>query len=375
MKSILIFMTCVMLVIGGMSIHGQNQAEISTVIPSSSTTSSPPLPQTTFDPLDNAAHFRFYQNESNIIHWYEWWYMNVKCSNGNNLVVVFFTTGDLNNPLLSLVGVVLIFMNEDGTVFRSLKTYPGIQYDLDYNICNISIDGDRFQQDVTGTRYRVTYQNPINDVTLNLSLVAISRSITQAPSAIYRDEWMSWLVAIPLGKATGTLSFRDRTRIYTYTLDGRGYHDHNWGIARKLPMVWDWGEFSDDFQTASITYGMASIDGQPFVGGLYFSNASCSMAIYRPDLNIDYLEWASIHGVEKPTLINLHGSTSGFSVNITIELFKPYIIASLGNYGIPYLMGTLRGNALINGQEYIFRDVTGFYEHHCFNLLNISQHE
>jgi len=363
-------MACSMLVIGGITVAVEDHTKtMDVLLPLLPTSFSPPALQMTTELVDNAAHFKYYQNESNIIHWYEWWYLNVKCGDGNNLLIQFFTFGDLNNPLLSFVGIGLLFMKEDGTVFRSLKTYPCIQYSLDYDLCNVTIDDNSFRQDATGTVYTVTYSNPINDVALNLTLLTHSRSIT-ALNAVHKDEWMSWNVAVPLGIVTGSLYYHAGNGEQVYNLSGRGYHDHNWGIARKLPLEWDWGEFSDEHQLTSITYGMVSLGDQPFVGGLYFANATANAAIYIPDLHIEFLEWDTFYGNEKPIYIHFYGSTDGFTIDLFIKLLHPYSIASIGNFGRTYLMGKMEGAAIVNGTEYRFGNATGFYEHHFFNFLD-----
>ena len=76
---------------------------------------------------DSAAHFIYHQNDRHIEHWFEWWYLNIKGDDGNNLLVEFFTFRNLSNPLTSLVGVVVLFMPADGSTFESVKTYPFIR--------------------------------------------------------------------------------------------------------------------------------------------------------------------------------------------------------------------------------------------------------
>jgi len=369
MKGALALVTCAVLVTAGMALPADDRPSPLDEKASLSPPGPAPAAMGDGEGVDDAAHFRYYQNESNIIHWYEWWYVNVKGEDGNNLLVEFFTFGDLNNPLASAVGIVLIHMKEDGTVFRSLKSYPGINYALDYEKCDVVIDGDYFRQDDTGTTYTITYTNAICGLELNLSVESCTRSVTQAPSAVYGNEWMSWNVAVPLGNATGTLSYHDLSGRHTYDLEGRGYHDHNWGIARKLPLEWDWGEFSDPRQGASITYGMVSLDDQPFVGGIYFANATTSVALYMPDLRIRYLQWERIAGVDKPVRLRLQGANQAMTVNLTITYLRHYVIASVVSKGMPYLMGTLRGTVTVQGHTYTLSGATGFYEHHFFNFL------
>jgi len=314
------------------------------------------------DGIDDAAHFKYYQNESNIINWYEWWYANAKGDDGNNLLIEFFTFGNLNNPLASAVGIVMIFMKSDGSTFKSLKSYPFMDYNLDYKKCNVTIAGDTFVENDDGT-YAISYHNSMNDVKLQLNLSKINRGIEAIPTKAGNDEWMKWNIPVPYGKAEGILEYTDIKGHHVYRISGRGYHDHNWGISDKLSLYWDWGEFSDGNMPASITYGTVRFGNGPLEGGIYFSNETVRKAIYMPDLAIEYKEWDIICGFKKPTKFLIHGSNGSFSLNITVMLDKAYIIGIRGA-GMPYLMGKASGSINIDGKIYEFSDVTGFYEHH-----------
>lgn len=314
------------------------------------------------DGIDDAAHFKYYQNESNIINWYEWWYANAKGDDGNNLLVEFFTFGNLNNPLASAVGIVMIFMKSDGSTFKSLKSYPLIDYNLDYQKCNVTIAEDIFAENDDGT-YTITYHNSINNVKLHLTLSKINRGIEAIPTRAGDGEWMKWNIPVPYGKADGILEYTDTEGYHVYQISGRGYHDHNWGISNKFSLCWDWGEFTDSSIPASITYGTVRFGDRPYEGGIYFSNETVRKAIHMPDLTIEYLDWETICGFKKPTKLHMCGSNGSFSINVTVELERAYIVG-VGKLGMPYLMGKMNGIINVNGKSYEFSDVAGFYEHH-----------
>jgi len=321
------------------------------------------------DGIDDAAHFKYHQNESNIINWYEWWYANAKGYDGNNIIIEFFTFGDLNNPFASAVGIFMIFMKSDGSTFKSLKSYPLIDYKLDYEKCNVTIAGDVFTENDDGT-YTITYHNIINNVNLQLNLSKINRGIEGIPSTAEENRWMRWNIPVPYGRVEGVLEYSDKNGHHIYTISGKGYHDHNWGISEKLSLYWDWGEFSDGSMPASITYGMLRFGNGPYEGGIYFSNETVRKAIYMQDLTVEYKNWDIICGFKKPTEIIFSGSNGSFSVELTLKFERAYIIG-VGKMGMPYLMGKMSGTANINGKTYRFSDITGFYEHH-FLLPSIN---
>ena len=363
MKRIAVFAISISLLLSTISIAGENgikkgeEREFSPGIPV--------LCGDEPDMKDDAAHFKYFQNDSHIIYWYEWWYMNVKGEDKNNLLIEFFTFGNLNNPLTSAVGITLIFMKKDGSTFESVKGYPGIEYSLDYEKCNVNIDDDVFMA-VNESFYRVTYHNRINDVSLTLNLSKVTYGIKAIPSHLQDWEWMEWHIPVPYGKAEGVLKYTENGREYIYSIKGRGYHDHNWGMAKKFSLKWDWGEFSDEKYPISLAYGWVGFGKSSFTGGAYITNESSGEEIYLPDLKFEYKEWIEINGFKRPSKIHLYGSNENFSLDVTIKLHKLYIIG-IGSIGTPYLFGKATGKIMLNGHLYTI-NTTGFYEHHFFTF-------
>ncbi len=314
---------------------------------------------------DNAAHFVHHQNDSHIEHWFEWWYLNVKGDDGNNLMVEFYTFRNLNNPLTSLVGVVLLFMPADGVTFESVKTYPFIRYTLDYETCNVTIDGDRFRK-ISENEYMVSYHNNVNDVRLALTVSGITEPMQDFSTSFGDWQWMEWRAHMPLGMVNGVLSYRDFNGYHEYRICGRGYHDHNWGIAKFLSLDWEWGEFSDSDIPLSVIYGLVASENDTFIGGMYLSNETMQCGILWPDIQIEYEEWKWINGFRKPMKLRLHGTTANISVDVTVELARAYVVG-IGSVGMPYLMGKLNGEIEMHGKRYVLSNISGFYEHHFFN--------
>jgi hypothetical protein len=312
------------------------------------------------DLKDNAAHFKYYQNDSHIIHWYEWWYLNVKDDNGINLVIEFFTFGNLNNPFTSLVGIWCLILNENDTLI-SIKSYPWIEYSLGYEKCNVNIDGDIFLA-VNRDHYILTYHNNINDVSLYLNVSCVTQGIRGVPQKTQGWEWMEWIVPIPYGRVEGILHYNNVGKSHTNVINGLAYHDHNWGISKKISPEWDWGEFTDTRYPLSFTYGLVTFDDAEYVGGVYITNDTTGESIYLPDLHFEYKEWLKISGIKKPSLIHVYGANSTVAVDIIISLQKYYIMGS-DSLGLPYLFGHATGSIMIDGQLYTI-DATGFYEHH-----------
>ena len=319
------------------------------------------------DGVDDAAHFKYYQNDSDISQWYEWWYLNVKGDNGHNLLIEFFTFGDLNNPLTSAVGVVMLFMDEDGSTYKSLKSYPGIPYSLSYETCDVSIAGDRFVRQDDGS-YDVTYNNYLQQVDVDLHVTRLTAPVAGRRDMLNDREWMAWNAAVPAGMVQGTVSFRDDGRLRHFNMSGVGYHDHNWGIARKLPLQWDWGEFTDPAVPVTFMYGAAKIGDGPYEhGGVNIATASGERFIPIENISLAYREWETIAGISKPTELHITGSNGSCSVNATVRLHRYYLVAGTGWFGMPYLAGSLTADIHMDGRHIEMRSVVGFYEHHYFS--------
>lgn len=315
---------------------------------------------------DNAAHFKYYENDSHISNWFEWWYLNVKSNTGHNVLIEFFTFRDLNDPFTSWVGTVMIVMHPDGSVFKSIKTYPFISYNLDYERCNITIMGDRFEQ-VNKSTLSVTYTNSINEVNASFTVTPLTEPIGGVSARLSEWKWMEWRVPIPCGEVEGVVEYHDNSGIHRYALQGRAYHDHNWGINTLRSMDWHWGEFSNEYVPLGITYGLAETENGSFSGGIYATDAAGCVSASSSALLVDYIDWERVYGFMKPTKFTLFCVQNNLSINVTVSLILPYPIG-IGDIGLPYLFGNMCGVITIHGKEYTLSNMTGFYEYHFFGL-------
>jgi hypothetical protein len=75
------------------------------------------------------------------------------------------------------------------------------------------------------------------------------------------DRFFAWLVAVPEGAVTGTLTADGATRQVT----GSGYHDHNWGNVSPADLFDNWwwgrGRSGDHTIIASDIHGKAAVGG------------------------------------------------------------------------------------------------------------------
>ena len=292
-----------------------------------------------FDDRDGA-HFKYYENDSHVGNWYEWWYFNVKGSN-KALLLYFFTFGDLNNKILSSVGVFAAFFDEDKSI-ESITSYPLINYSLDYEKCNVTIAGNFAREYENG--YMLYYSSP--HLEIHAEIRGHAMPFGGEPTRLKNWQWMAWYVAVPYGNASVTVITKEKQ----YKFYGVAYHDHNWGMAKAMQLKWDWGEFSCN--NSSIIYGIAN-----GIGGLYFVNKSIAK---QYNISISYEKWRFINGFLKPVLIHIYSNDG--KIDLYVEMKKYYVIGA-EKIGKPYLFGHMHG-------KFYHRNINamGFYEHHGFQF-------
>ena len=308
-----------------------------------------------FNDVNDSAHFKYYENSSHILHWYEWWYANIK-GEEKSIITMFFTFGNLNNPLKSIVGVFVAILDENESI-EMITCYPFIKYTLDYKKCNVSIAGNRFYEE--NGNFIIEYKKGETKISMNISSKGKPfGNITSTGEW----QWAGWYVAVPYGKGRAILNYGGNK----YEIYGNAYHDHNWGISKKRHFIWDWGEFS--LGNEAIIYGIAGEDEMK--GGIHFVNETKHIFIPYGNLKINYMEWERISGFKKPTKIHLYGENEDIGVDIYVEMEKAYILG-YKNIGKPYLYGRAYGIIKIN-EKMILVESKGFYEHHgkSFELIS-----
>lgn len=299
---------------------------------------------------NDAAHFKYYENESHLINWYEWWYANLK-NNDEGVIAFFFTFGNLNT-FSRLVGVFISYLNESESI-EAIICHPFLPFHLDYEKCNVSIAGNRFYEE--NGKFFIEFYG--RNLKLRMEMEAYGKRY--GSEAKIKDwQWAGWYVATPYGVGRAWIEYKGKRKY----VEGAAYHDHNWGFSKMHRFSWDWGEFNVANKYA-IIYGIAGIDDE-MRGGVHFVNNSSHIFIPYDKINVEYLEWRKIGWAEKPVKIHLYGGNKSLSIDFYVELHRAYILG-YKNEGKPYLLGKASGRIWVNGKEMDFESI-GFYEHHGF---------
>jgi hypothetical protein len=188
---------------------------------------------------------------------FEWWYFDGLMDDGTVLVVWF---GD-NWFYGSHKRAVSIELTPPGKPTRRvMRTFdePG---SFSADGADINIGPHRFKGDLDTYSIHV---DPAETGGIGCDLTLRRRVASYRPATGYIEagkRYFAWLVAVPEGAVTGTLTADGVTREVT----GSGYHDHNWGNVSRAKLFdnWWWGRG----RSGGHTIIAADIHGKSAVGG------------------------------------------------------------------------------------------------------------
>jgi len=197
-------------------------------------------------PVDDAFH-----GDINLID-VEWWYFD----------------GIFNNEYSVHLGVRTYHLKNSGFIESRINIYKKgkveveatkkdffSNFNISYDSPDLEINGkpiikfDKEYYKKTGKwRYQVSLK--INDNEVDLIFVGTTQGWKIETSET------CWTVALPKAKVTGEMRFKGKT----ITVEGVGYHDHNWGYSATTIFTnigWFWGRVNGD--TLTITWAKTMI--------------------------------------------------------------------------------------------------------------------
>lgn len=171
---------------------------------------------------------------------YEWWHSEFTGEDGT---VVSFTLKTRPSDGLTpdpteqdrLPAVNLSITTAWGTEFSVIKTYSWNEFSSATDRCDVRVGPFTFSGDLKTYRLRGTD----GDLTLDLTLTSLVKPFRPGTGFVFLGEtnsYHAWFVAVPAGKAQGTVTFGGEKRRFT----GRGYHDHIWGNVAFPQFVDHW---------------------------------------------------------------------------------------------------------------------------------------
>lgn len=179
---------------------------------------------------------------------FEWWYFDANFSDGSKAVIVFYTKSIINPKAAFKPAITLTITRPDGTkLFASTSSSPD-----DFSASTKSLDVRIGKQFIKGDLHTIVLNTRAEGLAADLTFTGKVPAWRPGTGKNYYDpqlkSYFAWLPAIPFGIAEGTLTYDG----VTHSVNGSGYHDHNWGNIR-LPGVlshWYWGRAQvGDFST------------------------------------------------------------------------------------------------------------------------------
>jgi len=188
---------------------------------------------------------------------FEWWYFDGLLDDGT-VVVVWF--GD-NWFYGSHKRAVSIELTPPGKPTRRVMRTFDAPGSFSPDAADIQIGPHRFRGDLDTYSIHV---DPSETGGVGCDLTLRRRVASYRPATGYIEagsQYFAWLVAVPEGAVTGTLTADGVTRQVT----GSGYHDHNWGNVSPAKIFdnWWWGRG----RTGGHTIIASEIHGKAAVGG------------------------------------------------------------------------------------------------------------
>jgi len=170
---------------------------------------------------------------------FEWWYFDMQLDDGSTLVATFNTKPHTapDGPLDP--SVLIIYHGADGTKIRADTKHSDDGFSASVDRCDVRIGPNSVSGDLEKYEIHLEEQGVVADI----ELVRGAPSWRPGAGVTYFDsentEFLGWVVPVPYGTVTGTISVNGDSR----TITGSAYHDHNWGnkVMEAGLDHWYWG--------------------------------------------------------------------------------------------------------------------------------------
>ena len=170
---------------------------------------------------------------------FEWWYFDMQLDDGTTLVATFNTKPHSHPDGPLDPSVLLIYQGPDGRKVRINEPYSSADFTASTKGCDVRIGPNTVEGDLASYTLHVEVAGIVADLQMT------RRAPSWRPGAgvswfdSRKKHYMAWVVPVPYGTVTGTITDHLGQREVT----GTGYHDHNWGNRLMSSYLdhWYWG--------------------------------------------------------------------------------------------------------------------------------------
>jgi hypothetical protein len=295
-------------------------------------------------PHRNAVTVSPFKNEDEYSHaeflssldegWTEWWYANFHDTPQNlHGVLVFKIT---LAPERSSDSKAFIFFSMLGT--RNLHFYeeiPADRFVASDEQCNVQAAESYFRSDGEGN-YTIHMESHGKKIVVDLIFKKIARGFTLTmPDA-------GWTVGAPLAQVHGAIFCGGKRS----TIQGHGYHDHNWGVVKESDVSWNWGSVADPANRLCVTFGKMIIPGKIHQDMVIVSNETAFQHSLQGQAEIQYLQMA-FHGHRYPRRERILAQADQMKVDMVVALKRGHHAEDIDMFVSKY-----QGKAMIEGQTF-----------------------
>lgn len=318
----------------------------------------------TATPRDNAAHLADDVRT-------EWWFVNAVDPDSGLAVAAALGS---RFPGMPPAAVVFLYPPDGGTATTvgapRLLTEPPSTRRVD-----VRLGADRIWSPAPGVvRVKIALENglvfsgpPRGTVRVDLTYRATAPGFLAGPLRIPGGQDISWTVAQPSARVTGTVRADGRT----YRLrDVPGYHDHNFGdfdLADPAHGGWDWSQVHLPGGRSLVTGIVRPSDGTRD-GVAVLSDATGRLGDARaPDVDIRRADWADVDGHAYPRRLTMRATLSGgweARVRFTARRALPLLFTRDGESALVEIEARTAGELLRDGRVVSrWTSAPAFYEY------------
>ncbi|MCB0368320.1 MAG: hypothetical protein KDD45_02500 [Bdellovibrionales bacterium] len=184
---------------------------------------------------------------------FEWWYFDGTTKDGISIVTTFFKAlSNIDSEPKPFFSIRLELPNGKKIEYEESAPLDQVSFSKD------SIDVKIGKSWAKGDLYTYTIHIESADQKIKADLKLVNKSRPWRPGTGFwrfgsnKDKYYAWLVPVPYGELTGILNIEGEN----HTINGSGYHDHNWGNV-ELGDVWNrwwWARTQIDDMTLIVVY-------------------------------------------------------------------------------------------------------------------------
>src|ERR1700729_3778872 len=307
-------------------------------------------PPATVVQADDESHLKYWANAHVPAAYTEWWYFNLLDTTNNvQAVLVYFITNPEQAGSTPAGGNMVAIAYTPGGVTTEVDLYPVSAFSAAYNLADVQLGGNTIQ--VTGDNmYQLTGASQDGAIVWDLTFNREAQSFQGLDlAALGAQPWekMSWLVYMPRAGVTGQLTVNGTA----YTINGSGYHDHNWGEWIQSDVLWNWAQYSQNGMWFDIYDFVGEANGKAHVG-----INGATFEFNKSQYQLVHTKWAydSVNHVNYPIQTKFNGDNGTEQLEMVMNVSQTTPLANGFPYPIPeYIIyeqtTTYSGQVVANG--------------------------